>query len=747
MKKIFSFLLVACFTATLFGQTIVSTTPANRNMVLEELTGKTCQYCPDGHKRAQQLMNQYPGRFFAINVHQGGYASGTPNYTTPYGNALASQAGMGQNNTGYPAGTVNRQVFTGVSVMGASYFLYDRDKWANCAAIGLAEPSCCNVAAAGTLDWNTRHLTLLVEVYYTGNGVGTTNKLTVAMLQSEILGPQTGASQWYPEMMVGSEYRHMHMLRDFITGTQWGMDVSPVTAGSFWSYTFEYDIPQHFNNIDVILENLEFIVFVTENEKKIITGAEAAVTHTNMPALNARIDNLNEIQVSDCSNDANAYIKVKNVGQNTINSVELTYTIANGTPHTLVWNNRPIASMASDTIHLPIFEVLPNVNQTVKVDLIKANNTNITLSTKTITIKKEVVVGDANKMTLVIKTDAYAYETSCRIFNPDGTVLFEKLNGFTNNTEHKFDFIPVMEGCHRVEVYDSYGDGTGNIKILNSAETQIYYNNGKFGSKLTTMVSVTVIPVPGNFVAQADTVTRKVTLTWNDANTPASDSFTLYFNDVLLQQNITTTTFVHENVPVGTHTYGIKAIVGNTFSAIITTTVVMSEIVECNQAKNIQGAYIPETEAVVLTWEDGNAPSDYFKVLFNGELLQDTIKTTTFTHENVPAGEHTYGIVAVIKAINCIADPVETSVTVLGILEFNNLFKVYPNPTNNYVFVEGKDIESVSIYNSFGQLVKNEITTDEIIKINTKDINSGLYFLQIKTKSGMIGTEKIVITK
>jgi hypothetical protein len=127
------------------------------------------------------------------------------------------------------------------------------------------------------IDTVTRKLTLLVEVYYTADAVEATNKLTVAMLQNEILGPQTGGSTYYPEMMVGNLYRHMHMLRDFVNGTQWGIDVSPTTEGSFWSHIFEYNIPEQINNIPVVLENLEFIVFVAENSKTIISGAEATI--------------------------------------------------------------------------------------------------------------------------------------------------------------------------------------------------------------------------------------------------------------------------------------------------------------------------------------------------------------------------------------------------------------------------------------------------------------------------------------
>jgi hypothetical protein len=34
-------------------QTPVSQSPLNKNVVLEELTGINCGYCPDGHKRSR----------------------------------------------------------------------------------------------------------------------------------------------------------------------------------------------------------------------------------------------------------------------------------------------------------------------------------------------------------------------------------------------------------------------------------------------------------------------------------------------------------------------------------------------------------------------------------------------------------------------------------------------------------------------------------------------------------------------
>ena len=504
MKKILFLLFITFFSATMFSQTIVSTEPANRNAILEEYTGKTCVNCPEGHKTAHELMNANPGRFYSISVHQGYYAEETPPYyTTPYGNALASQAGMGQTGTGYPAGTVNRQAYSGMALMGASNYLYTRLQWEVAADKTFVEPSCLNIAAEGIIDVNTRKLTLLVEVYYTGNAVQPTNKLTVAMLQNNILGPQTGGITYYPEMMVGSWYKHMHMLRDFITG-QWGVNITPTTTGSFWSQVFEYNIPENFNDIEVVLENLEFIVFVAENEEKIITGTKADVTLTNLPLIGARIEEIHETPVEDCSSNVSTYFQIQNLGVNTISSVEVTYSVESQSSQIFLWKSRSIPSLTSDTIMLPFIQIQTNENQTINIEVTKINNETINVAPKSLDIRKDVPQVD-NKMTFILATDRYASEISFKIFNPNGTILVEdgpwedlSSNGITIR---EYEIIPIMTGCHRVEVYDSYGDGinlgygAGYFKILDKIGDEIYYNDGHFNAKATVMTTVTSVEV------------------------------------------------------------------------------------------------------------------------------------------------------------------------------------------------------------------------------------------------------------
>jgi hypothetical protein len=484
MKKPFSICFMLCFSVALFAQpTIVSTTPANKNVIIEDFTGNNCVYCPLAHKTADMIVANNPGRVWAINIHQGGLSTNTPDFKTEWGDALKDQ----YPSTGYPAGTVNR---------GAT-ITTTHSQWIGWTNTQLAQPSPVNVAAEGTIDWNTRILTLLVEVYYTGSATNSANKLNVALLQSNILSLQSGTFN-YIEMIENGLYLHNHALRDLLTG-QWGVDVSPTTPTSFWSQTFEYHIPQHIREIPLVLEDLEILVFVAEDTKTILTGAKAKITHLNLPGLSAKVDRLREISIIECNADAGIDVTIKNLGATTISSLELAYTVAGDAPKTFVWNEANIATMATATKSLPVFQVQTNQNQLVKVEIKKINNQTVTMPSKNITVRKDLPQAGL-AMTFVLATDQYASQTTYKIFNPDGTVLTE--GGPWPNlpyygvTKRDIPFVPIMTGCHKIEVYDSGGDGinanygNGYLKILNNDKEEIYHNNGQFGSKLTINVLV-----------------------------------------------------------------------------------------------------------------------------------------------------------------------------------------------------------------------------------------------------------------
>ncbi len=253
------------------AQTIVGTDPENKNVILEEFTGIHCVYCPQGHQIAQGIQNANPG-VVLINIHTGSYAvpsGGEPDFRTPWGAAIAGQSGL----TGYPAGTVNRHLFPGMSQ--GSGTAMSRGNWVAAANQTMSTASYANVGLESYIDVETRVLTVNVEIYYTDDSPESTNLLNVAILQDSILGPQTGGG-------AGNNYNHMHMLRHLVTG-QWGLEITPTTAGTLYQNTLTYTIPDDYNDVEVVLEHLEIAAYVTQTHQELISGSRGTVSFSGGP--------------------------------------------------------------------------------------------------------------------------------------------------------------------------------------------------------------------------------------------------------------------------------------------------------------------------------------------------------------------------------------------------------------------------------------------------------------------------------
>ncbi len=77
----------------------------------------------------------------------------------------------------------------------------------------------------------------------------------------------------------------------------------------------------------------------------------------------------------------------------------------------------------------------------------------------------------------------------------------------------------------------------------------------------------------------------------------------------------------------------------------------------------------------------------------------------------------------------------------------NEDIKIYPNPANKEVNIEAKNntIKQISIYNSFGQLLKNIYPNNKIAQVNIYDLNPGYYVIKIICNS-QEKYKKLIIT-
>ena len=219
MKKNYFFtLLFTLFSFHLFSQTIVSTSPENKKAIVEEATGIHCWACPQGHAILQQKKEQYPGQVFAIKAHGGQYAwDCDPNGGHDFNNSYAVAVENLMNLNGWPAGAVNRTVFSQYSMAGGTAM--SRGDWSAAIDQTLQQSAYVNVGVELIPNFSNNSVDIHVEAYYTGNSPQSTNYMHVAILLDGVVGPQGSAETYNPADVVSdgpntsyghNEYDYLH---------------------------------------------------------------------------------------------------------------------------------------------------------------------------------------------------------------------------------------------------------------------------------------------------------------------------------------------------------------------------------------------------------------------------------------------------------------------------------------------------------------------------------------------------------
>lgn len=464
---------------TMFAQqTPVSQTPLNKNAVLEELTGIHCGYCPDGHKRANDIATANPGRVVLVNIHAGGYATpgaGEPDLRTTDGTALDGFF----NPEGYPAGTVQRKPF------GAETFLAtSRANWQNQVNSTLAEASPANVAMDATIDATTRQLTLHVEIYYTTpQAPGTNHYLNIGMLQNDFEAIQTNYGNYNPTAILpNGKYLHQHMFRGFLNvGGTWGETIDASQTGVI-TKTVTYTIPASLNAVDLNIGKLQFFAILhtghnAYNTSTVVTAAEISPTYTNVPNATASANSIvNSFNVCD-GQSITPIVKVDNSGS-AITSIDFSTSVNGGTAVPYTFNGN-IAAFGSQEITLPAMVVNAIGSNNVQVTITSVNGGagnigSVSVVTKPISIAS---VADGLNATVKMTTDRYGSETTWKLFNSANTVVAQG-GPYTDAAasgqfpQADVNVTLVANECYKAVVYDSYGDGfdsgygNGDFKVM-----------------------------------------------------------------------------------------------------------------------------------------------------------------------------------------------------------------------------------------------------------------------------------------
>ena len=499
MKK-FTFALMALLAATftMNAQQYVSTEPANRNVILEEFTGRGCGYCTDGHRIANQIMANNPGRVWAINIHAGGYAQTSyPNMITTDGNTIHG----GFSISGYPTGVVNRTTSNGI----------DRGQWNGQANTQLNQASECNVAGIARINPETRIANITVEVYYTGNSSVDQNYLTVAMLQDSILGSQSDYGNYNPTQWLNGQYVHMHILRDVITSSAWGEAISPTTAGTLITKTYEYQIPENIgspNGVDVILDHIFFLAWVSQSQqgsatRPILTACELEKTTLTDEPIYPSVGAVNQVVNASCSLEKEFNFSISNIGTETLTAIKFNALVGDAIQE-FEWTGE-LAS--GESTKMDFFMEIPYGTYTGTLNITEANGVAYEGSTTFVAESQEWAEldeeGDFTSIKIYIIQDQFGEQITWDLINSAGEQVasggpYQHIIGTgTQANVANVNDLPTNE-CYLFRIYDSnengiccnYGEGYYYIKDAHGNVFIGGQGNGGYGAEASELFSI-----------------------------------------------------------------------------------------------------------------------------------------------------------------------------------------------------------------------------------------------------------------
>ena len=173
-------------------------------------------------------------------------------------------------------------------------------------------------------------------------------------------------------------------------------------------------------------------------------------------------------------------------------------------------------------------------------------------------------------------------------------------------------------------------------------------------------------------------------------------------------------------------------------------------VISCNPIRDLEVETGGDVSEVYLHWTEPEPGSTgnllNYMILKNGELIADSLMVTEYDDYDVTFFEtYEYVIIAVYDD-NCEAASAPLSVTPIpdAIQENGKDIKVYPNPANETLHVEGIGVLQVEVFNILGQSVMR--INEGFEHILLKDLQNGVYFVRLTTNDGE-KTIKLIIEK
>jgi len=150
-----------------------------------------------------------------------------------------------------------------------------------------------------------------------------------------------------------------------------------------------------------------------------------------------------------------------------------------------------------------------------------------------------------------------------------------------------------------------------------------------------------------------------------------------------------------------------------------------------------------QSDTMTLSTNSGG----YKSILWSNGSISPTIK---FKGANLgPIGKYQFTIEAETNT-GCIETDTlyihtKKDGTFISNITNSTTIKLYPNPTQDEISIEGKELAKIQVFNTHGQLIIENNTQEDIITISTKQLPSGIYFLKAIDKQNKESVVRLLV--
>ena len=240
----------------------------------------------------------------------------------------------------------------------------------------------------------------------------------------------------------------------------------------------------------------------------------------------------------------------------------------------------------------------------------------------------------------------------------------------------------------------------------------------------------------------AEITDSDLTLTWAATSEGTPKKYFIYCNDLFLAET-TNTTYTHADLEFGIYYYCIETLYDNGCTSELSC---IGPIAPCS----IDVELTVEPFASIyyhLSWTPVTENVSY-KIYRNSEWFAET-EENSYTDFDIQIDTlYCYTVIAVCTG-NTESEPSnEECVIGVGIDELENDVKIYPNPANTTLAVEGTGLKTIAIYNMLGQVVETiETGGKTTTTINTSSYPPAFYIVEIIMDNGRRVNKQLVISR